>query len=118
MTTPFANLNIVAIGDEDMVNGLRLAGVTSYVSISNDDNAEEDVRTALEEAIKQEGVGIIALQEEYAEYATDIIARVRGSRNLTPIIIEVPSKYGTRFGDVSSYYKSYVREYTGFEVEI
>lgn len=118
MTMPFNNLNIVAIGDEDMVNGLRLAGVTSFYIITDDDSAGEETRKALEAAVDEEGVGIIAIQEEHATLAEDIIKRVKAGRNLTPIIIEVPSKFGTRFSDVAAYYKSYVREFTGFDVEI
>ena len=118
MTMPFNSLNIVAIGDEDMVNGLRLAGVTSFHIIGDDDATGEETRKALETAASEDGVGIIAIQEEHAALAEDIIKRVKARKNLTPIIIEVPSKFGTRFSDVAAYYKSYVREFTGFDVEI
>jgi len=118
MTQQFPNLKIVAVGDEEMVSGLRLSGVTDYRIINESETAREDTRTALTEVIAEAGVGIIAVQEEHAAYAEDIINKVKEAKSLTPIIIEVPSKNGTRYEDVAGYYRAYVREYTGFEVEI
>jgi len=112
------HLNIAVIGDEDLVNGLRLAGVRRYYVITGNHDTEEDVRTALTELIGEPDVGIIAIQEDYAQYVEDLIAQVREGKSLTPVIIEVPSKYGTKYQNVAEYYKSYVRKFTGFDVEI
>ena len=111
-------LNIAIIGDEDLVNGLRLAGVSKYHVIKDDRDTEEDVRKALTELIGEPEVGIIALQEDYVRYVEDLIVQVKEGKRLTPVIIEVPSKYGTKYEDVTAYYKQYVRKFTGFEVEI
>lgn len=115
---PIRNLNIAIIGNEDLVNGLRLAGVTRYHVIEGNQNTEEDVRKALTELIAEPDVGIIAIQEDYAQYVEDLIAQVKERKRLTPVIIEVPSKYGTKYHDVAEYYKSYVRKFTGFDIEI
>jgi len=116
--TPIRNLNIAILGDEDLVSGLRLAGVTRYHVIKDDHDIGEDVRKALTELIGDPDVGIIAIQEDYVKYAEDLVGQVREEQRLTPVIIEVPSKYGTKYEDVSGYYRSYVRKFTGFDIEI
>jgi len=115
---PIKNLSIAIIGDEDLVNGLRLAGVRRYHVIKGNHDTEEDVKNALTELIGEADVGIIAIQEDYAQYVEDLIAQVKEGKRLTPVIIEVPSKYGTKYHDVAQYYKSYVRKFTGFDIEI
>ena len=115
---PIQNLNIAVIGDEDLINGLRLAGITRYYVIKDNHDAEEDVRKALTELVGQTDVGIIAIREDYTQYVEDLIAQVKERKSLTPVIIEVPSKYGTKYQNVVEYYKSYVRKFTGFDVEI
>ena len=112
------HLTIAVIGDEDLVSGLRLAGVSRYHVIKGDAEAREDVRQALTELIDEPEVGIIAIQEDYAKYVEDLMTQVQEGKKLTPVIIEVPSKYGTKYQNIAEYYKSYVRKFTGFDVEI
>ena len=115
---PINKLNIAVIGDEDLVSVLRLAGVARYHIIKEGDEIENDVRQVLNELIGESEVGIIALQEDYTEYVADIIARLQEEQRLIPLIIEVPSKYGTKHEDVTGYYKAYIRKFVGFDVEI
>lgn len=112
------NLGIAVIGDEDLVNGMRLAGNSRYhlIDASRDSNA--DVRESLHELASDPGVGIIVIQEEYAEHAKDIIDSIRNGKRMTPVIIDVPSKYGTKLGDIGAFYKAYVKRFIGFDVEI
>jgi len=37
---------------------------------------------------------------------------------MTPVIVEVPSKFGTKYPDVKVHYRALIRESIGFEVEI
>ncbi len=115
---PIKHLNLAIIGDEDLVNGLRLAGVKRYYVIKDDHNAEEEVRQALTELVGEAEVGIIAIQEDYTKYVEDLIAQVQERKNLTPVITEVPSKYGTKYQDVTGYYKVLIRKFVGFDIEI
>jgi len=46
------------------------------------------------------------------------VAQVKERKVLPPIIIEVPSKYGTQYEDIAQYYKAYIRKFIGFEIEI
>ncbi len=115
---PIKHLNIAVIGDEDLVSVLRLAGVSRYYVVKGNHDAREDVRQALTELISEPEFGIIAIQEDYTEYVKDLMAQVEEGKSLTPVIIEVPSKYGTKYEDVTEYYKAYIRKFTGFDIEI
>ncbi len=112
------HLNIAVIGDEDLVSGLRLAGVSRYHVIKGNHDAGEEVRQALTELIGEPEVGIIAIQEDYTKYVEDLMTQVKEGKSLTPVIIEVPSKYGTKYQDITQYYKVYIRKFIGFDVEI
>ncbi len=116
--TSIKHLSIAVIGDEDLVSALRLAGVSRYHLIKDSQVVAEDVRKALTELIGEAEVGIIALQEDYAQYVEDLMTQVKEGKSLTPVIIEVPSKYGTKYGDVTEYYKVYIRKFIGFDIEI
>jgi len=112
------HLSIAVIGDEDLVNGLRLAGVSRYYVIKDNHDTAEEVRQALTELIGKPEIGIIAIQEDYTKYAEDLMTQVKEGAKLTPVIIEVPSKYGTKYEDITQYYKVYIRKFIGFDVEI
>jgi len=116
--TSIKHLNIAVIGDEDLVSALRLAGVSRYHIIKSNHEAGEDVRKTLTELIGEPEVGIIAIQEDYTKYVEDLMTQVQEGENLTPVIIEVPSKHGTTYGDVTEYYKAYIRKFVGFDIEI
>jgi len=112
------HLNIAIIGDEDLVSALRLAGVSRYHVIKDNHEAGENVRQALTELIGEPDIGVIAIQEDYTKYVADLMTQVKEGKSLTPVIIEVPSKYGTKYQDVTEYYKVYIRKFIGFDIEI
>jgi vacuolar-type H+-ATPase subunit F/Vma7 len=115
---PIKQLNIAIIGDEDLVSGLRLAGVSRYYVIKESHNIGNDVTKALSSLIDEPDIGIVAIQEGYVKYVEDLIAQVKQEKRMTPVIIELPSKYGTKYLDVAEYYKGYIRKSIGFDVEI
>ena len=112
------HLDIAVIGDEDLVNGLRLAGVRRYHIVKNDHDIAEEVRKALTEMMDEPNVGVIVILEDYMKHVEELMTQVKERRVLPPIVIEVPSKYGTRYKDITKYYKSYIRKFIGFEIEI
>ena len=116
--TSIKHLNIAVIGDEDLVSALRLAGVNRYHIIKGNHGAEEDARKTLTELIGEPEISIIAIQEDYTKYVEDLMTQVQEGKSLTPVIIEVPSKFGTKYEDVTEYYKEYIRKFIGFDVEI
>ena len=112
------HLDIAAIGDEDMVSGLRLAGVSRYFMIKGNHDTGEDVRKALSALIDEPNIGVVVILEDYVEYVKDLVAHVRERRKVTPVIIEAPSKFGTKYKDIVGYYKTFIKASIGFEVEI
>lgn len=115
---PIRHLDIAVIGDEELVNALRLAGISNYHTIRGDHDVGEDVRKALTELLGQTDVGIVIMLEDYAQHVEDVLSRVRKGKRMMPVIIEVPSKFGTRYPDTKEYYRTLIRESIGFEVEI
>ena len=115
---PVKQLSIAVIGDEDLVNELRLAGISRYYVIKGDHDTRERVRKTLTELIDEPDIGIVVILEDYVKYVADMIAQVREGRKVTPVIVEVPSKYGTTYPDVIGYYKAYIRKSIGFDVEL
>ncbi len=109
-------LEIAAIGDEDLVNALRLSGVRRYRIIK--EGSSEEVRQALTEFVNEPDVGIIVILEDYAPYVEDLVAQAKGRKASPAVVIEMPSKYGTRYEDVARYYKAYIRKFIGFDIEI
>ena len=115
---PIRHLDIAIIGDEELVNALRLAGSSRYYIIKDDKDVRENVRKALTELLAEPDVGIAIILEDYAQYVEDLVVQVRQGKGMAPVIIEVPSKFGTKYPDVREYYRARVRESIGFEVEI
>ena len=115
---PVGHLNIAVVGDEDLVNMLRLAGTRRYHLIEEGGSTADDVRNTLTELIADREVSVIAIQEDYAIYVQDLIAQVQEGKSLTPVIIEVPSKHGTKYPDAAQYYKAFVSKFVGFEIQI
>jgi len=107
-----------------MVSGLRLAGVSRYFILTlkqvqgKNLDTGEDVRKALSELIDEPNIGVVVILEDYVEYVKDLVAHVRERRKVTPVIIEAPSKFGTKYKDVVGYYKTFIKASIGFEVEI
>ncbi len=115
---PVRLTGVGVVGDQDLISMMRLAGVSRYHLIKGEADIGQAVRQALSELIGEPDIGLIALQEDYAQYVSDLLAQAKEGKKMTPIIIEVPSKHGTKYGDVKDYYKAYIRKFIGFEIEI
>lgn len=111
------HLDIAVVGDEDLVNALRLAGVRRYHVIRGDDVSGE-VRRVLTTLIEDSDVGVLVIAEDYVGYVADLLAPFRVGKKLTPVIIEVPSRYTVSTPDVKQYYAAYIKKFIGFEIEI
>jgi V/A-type H+-transporting ATPase subunit F len=115
--TSIKQLDIAVIGDEELVNALRLAGISKHYIIKGD-NVPENVRGALADLLAKPDVGIVVMLEDYAQHVEDLLNQVRKGRGITPVIVEVPSKFGTKHPNIREYYRALIRESIGFEVEI
>ena len=114
--TDINHIEMAVIGDEDLVNGLRLGGVRRYRTIENSDR--EEIRKALTEFMNEPDIGIVVILEDYAEQVEDIIAKAAEKKTSSTVVVEVPSKYGTRYKDITEYYRSYIKKFIGFDIEI
>lgn len=115
---PIQHLDIAVVGDEELVNALRLAGISKHYTIKGNHDVRENVRKALTELLAEPNVGIAIILEDYAQYVEDLVTQVRKKKGTTPVIVEVPSKFGTKYPDIREYYRALVRESIGFEIEI
>jgi len=111
-------LDIAVIGDEELVNALRLAGVSRHYIVKSDHDVRENVRKALTELLAGPDIGIVIMLEDYTQHVEDLVSQIKKGKGTTPVIIEVPSKFGTKYPDIKKYYSALVRESIGFEVEI
>ena len=115
---PIRQMGIAVIGDEDLISGMRLAGINRYYLIKDETDIGEEVRLALSNLIGDPDVGVIVILEDYTNYVRDLVDLLKEGKRMTPVIIEIPSKHGTHYGDAREFYKRYAREFIGFDIEI
>ena len=65
---PIQQLDIAVIGDEELVNAQRLAGVSKHYAAKGDHDVRENVRKALTELLAEPDIGIVIILEDYVEY--------------------------------------------------
>ena len=112
-------LKIAAIGDEDLINGLRLAGVNKlYIIKENEENIIETVNLALSEFVAEPDIGIIIVLENYMDFVRDVISKLKKDKKTIPLIIDVPSKFGSKYKDITGYYEQVIKESIGFDVRL
>jgi vacuolar-type H+-ATPase subunit F/Vma7 len=121
MVTPTRRMAVAVIGDEDLVNGMRLAGVRQCTLVSDERQAEREVREAVRQLLapgQDPQIALIVILEEYAPYVEDTVVALREARKIVPVILPVPSRAGARHGDARAYYRDYIRRFIGFDIEI
>ena len=117
-TASIRNMDIAVIGDQELVSALKLAGVRKTTAIQGDRNAAAEIRKALEDYTNDPDVGVIVVLEEFADMPGTGLADVRKGKGILPVVVEVPSKRGTKHPDVVGYYKAFCREFLGFDIVI
>ncbi|MFQ6123176.1 MAG: V-type ATP synthase subunit F [Candidatus Heimdallarchaeota archaeon] len=105
-------MKIVAIGDEDTIIGLQLAGVKETIILDESDPVEN----IIVKLSRQEGVAVILITERLAAQALDIIAQIQQERTY-PVIIEIPDK-GGKIKKETDTLKELVKQAVGVELEI
>jgi len=117
VVTPTKRLALAVIGGEDLVNGMRLAGVTRC-RVVPDERQAADVREALAAFAGDPEVAIIVIQEEHAAAVTAELERLRESRRHVPVVLPVASRTAARQLDARQYYREYIRKFIGFDIEV
>ena len=116
--SPTKRLGLAVIGGEDLVNGMRLAGIERYQVIKDERQAGAEIREALAALVGDPGIAIIVIQEEHAALVAAELERHREARRSVPVVLPVPSRRGTREGDARLYYRELLRKFIGFDIEI
>lgn len=124
--SPTKRLGLAVIGGEDLVNGMRLAGIERYHVVAvpspalgkDERQAEADIREALRVLLGDPGIAIIVIQEEHAAAVATELERHREARRSVPVVLPVPSRRGTRQGNARLYYRELLRKFIGFDIEI
>jgi vacuolar-type H+-ATPase subunit F/Vma7 len=116
--TPIRELSLAVIGDEELVSALRLAGISKHYTIEDTHDVAENVKKALSDLLAQPDVGIVIILEDYTQYVEDLLSQVRTKKGTSIVVVEVPSKFGTKYPDTREYYRALIRESIGFEIEV
>jgi V/A-type H+-transporting ATPase subunit F len=82
-------LRFFVIGDEETVNGFRLAGVEGKVV-----NGTEEAVDGLDRAMQTDGIGVILISERVANSIRVEVDRHVYKTSL-PLILEIPDAQGT-----------------------
>jgi len=107
---------IAVVGDENLVLGFRLAGLSKAYEVSgSEDEVRKKVRKYVSELLEDPEVGVIILQDTLEKHVEDILETYRGKS--VPVVISVPGIKGPIHPDVKEYYKQYVKKIIGFAVE-
>lgn len=92
----------------DTYTGMRLAGVDGVVVHERD-----ELREALEKALKDKNIGIVLLTEKLGREFPEILDQFRLERQM-PLLIEIPDRHGT--GRKKDFITSYVTEAIGLKL--
>ncbi|KUH32317.1 ATP synthase subunit F [Thermococcus celericrescens] len=101
-------MKIAVLGDRDTALGFRLAGAHEVYSFEDTPLEIERLRNKLRELIERGDVGIILITERFAQ-------KVEIPEVTLPIILQVPDKSGSRFGEEAI--KEIVRRAIGVELK-
>ena len=111
-------LNIAVIGDDDLVNGMRFAGLSRYATISSHGQECDEVTKALSEFLDDSEIGLIGIQEKYVQFVRGLVDSINANNRTTPVIIELPSRCAESPDDAAKFYDSYAKNCIGFGIQI
>ncbi|WP_297513263.1 V-type ATP synthase subunit F [Thermococcus sp.] len=101
-------MKIAVLGDRDTALGFKLAGAHEVYAFEDTPLEMERLRNKLKELIERGDVGIILITERFAQ-------RVEIPDVTIPIILQVPDKSGSKFGEEAL--REIVRRAIGVELK-
>ena len=101
-------MKIAVLGDKDTALGFRLAGAHEVYSFDDTPLDMERLRNKLKELVERDDIGIILITERF-------VGKVELPEVTVPIILQVPDKSGSRFGEEQM--KKIVRRAIGVEIK-
>jgi vacuolar-type H+-ATPase subunit F/Vma7 len=81
-------LHAFAIGDSDLITGLRLVGVAGAETLTLD-----EARQALAKALSRKDLALIIISEEFSAKMREEIDNFRATQ-IAPLIVEIPGHLG------------------------
>ncbi|AHL23010.1 MULTISPECIES: V-type ATP synthase subunit F [Thermococcus] len=101
-------MKIAVLGDRDTALGFKLAGAHEVYAFEDTPLEMERLRNKLKELVERGDVGIILITERFAQ-------RVEIPDVTIPIILQVPDKSGSKFGEEAL--REIVRRAIGVELK-
>jgi len=101
---------IAVIGDNSMVTGFRLAGVTKFFELEG-----EDAEKKLAELLKDENINIIIVSEKVL-YKANSRLRSKIESIAKPIVVPVPDRSGAVEEEESASLREMVKRALGFDL--
>ncbi len=92
----------------DTQMGMRLAGVDGVVV-----HTEEEIKNALDEAVKDKEVGIVLMTKKTIDLCSCQVYDIKLSK-ARPLIVEIPDRHAT--SKISDTISKYVREAVGIKL--
>ena len=107
---------IAVLAERELVDALRLAGVSRFRALPADKKVRDELNEALREWLGSEVIGVIILGEEHAALAGELIGAVRASKRITPVIVSVPSLAHEADEDFAGRYQALARRFLGMDI--
>ena len=102
-------MRIFCISDNvDTQMGLRLAGIEGVVV-----HTKEEVLAALDEAIKDEDIGIVLMTTIVVDLCPDVISRYKLELH-SPLLVEIPDRHGS--ANIGETIDEYISEAIGIKI--
>ena len=92
----------------DTIVGMRLAGIDGVLV-----HKEEEVQSALKEAMEMEDVAVILMTEKLVKLCPDLVYDLKLNR-ARPLIVEIPDRHGN--GRAKDSITKYVRDAIGVKI--
>jgi len=92
----------------DTQMGLRLSGIDGVVA-----HDEQQIKNALENALKDSEIGIILITEKLSALAADFIYEIKMNHSV-PLIVEIPDRHGA--GRTKDAITSYIKNAIGLKL--
>lgn len=98
----------VIADNNDTLTGMKLAGIHGVIV-----HEKEEFRDAFTKAISDKTIGIVLIMESFSKKYPEILGTYK-TKNLLPLIIEIPDRHGT--GRSPDFITSYINHAIGLKL--
>ncbi len=105
-------MRIIAMGEEEFAEAMRLAGITEVYTVRSREEVERLVKKFSEEELG----GLIILSSKIAPLVKDLIEKL--TPRLAPLVIEIPGPNDVAKFNIREFYINMARRFIGFTIGI